>query len=32
LALHGWVYEIGAGTVKVYDEANRTFESASCTT
>jgi carbonic anhydrase len=29
LALHGWVYHIGAGTVTVYDEANQKFESAS---
>jgi carbonic anhydrase len=27
LALHGWVYHIGPGTVTVYDEAARGFES-----
>ena len=26
LALHGWVYHIGPGTVTVYNEASRTFE------
>jgi carbonic anhydrase len=26
LALHGWVYHIGPGTVTVYHEANRKFE------
>src|SRR5271166_5864520 len=28
LALHGWVYHIGPGTVSVYNEASRTFENA----
>lgn len=27
LALHGWVYHIGPGTVTVYDEVTRTFTS-----
>jgi len=27
LALHGWVYHIGPGTVTAYNEASRTFES-----
>jgi carbonic anhydrase len=26
LALHGWVYHIGSGTVTAYDEKNRKFE------
>jgi carbonic anhydrase len=26
LALHGWVYHIGTGTVTAYNEASRTFE------
>ncbi|MGD1072164.1 MAG: carbonic anhydrase [Bryobacteraceae bacterium] len=26
LALHGWVYHIGTGTVTVYNEASRSFE------
>jgi carbonic anhydrase len=26
LALHGWVYHIGSGTVTAYDEASRKFE------
>ena len=26
LALHGWVYHIGPGTVTAYNEASRTFE------
>ena len=29
LALHGWVYHIGPGTVTVYNEASRTFETTS---
>ncbi len=28
LALHGWVYHIGPGTVTAYDEASRRFEPA----
>jgi len=28
LALHGWVYHIGPGTVTVYDEGGRRFEQA----
>jgi carbonic anhydrase len=30
LALHGWVYHIGAGSVAVYDEASRKFEKSVC--
>jgi carbonic anhydrase len=26
LALHGWVYHIGPGTVTIYNEASRSFE------
>jgi carbonic anhydrase len=25
LALHGWVYHIGSGTVTAYDEASQNF-------
>ena len=28
LAMHGWVYHIGSGTVTAYDEASRKFETA----
>jgi carbonic anhydrase len=28
LALHGWVYHIGPGTVTAYNEASRRFETA----
>jgi carbonic anhydrase len=28
LALHGWVYHIGSGAVTTYNEANKTFETA----
>jgi carbonic anhydrase len=26
LAMHGWIYDIGAGTVTAYDEASRSFQ------
>jgi carbonic anhydrase len=26
LALHGWVYHLGSGSVTVYNEASRKFE------